>query len=76
VDEDELLSPDEVARILKVNVSVLAYWRKIQAGPDYTRLGRQVVYPARAVREFRHEAAEKASAANPVSIVKPGSAVA
>ncbi len=43
-DPDELLTPAEAARYLKVHRNTLLRWRKERTGPPATRLGRQWRY--------------------------------
>lgn len=42
--EDQLLTIDEVADIVRVPVATLRYWRHLGTGPDSFRIGRGVRY--------------------------------
>jgi predicted DNA-binding transcriptional regulator AlpA len=42
--EDELLTINEVAQILRVPVATLRYWRNLGTGPASFRIGRGVRY--------------------------------
>jgi excisionase family DNA binding protein len=42
----DLLSPDEVAALLRVPVKTLAQWRYLGTGPRYAKLGRHIRYRA------------------------------
>jgi excisionase family DNA binding protein len=48
-DPNDLLTPGEVAEILRVQVSTLQEWRRLKKGPPYTRLGHRTVRYRRAV---------------------------
>lgn len=41
----DLLTPEEVADLLRVPVERLAYWRKQKKGPPFVKVGRAVRYP-------------------------------
>lgn len=43
---DELLTIDEVAAIVRAPVATMRYWRHLGVGPRSFRLGRRVVYRA------------------------------
>ncbi|WP_426325722.1 helix-turn-helix domain-containing protein [Microbacterium sp. E-13] len=40
----DLLTPQEVAEIFRVEVGTLAKWRWQKIGPDYIKIGRMVRY--------------------------------
>lgn len=44
VDEDQLLTTAEVARMLRVSDSTVRYWRHIHVGPPSFRARRHVLY--------------------------------
>jgi hypothetical protein len=46
-DPAELLTPREVAAILKVTVYTLENWRGLRTGPKYTKLGEGIRAPVR-----------------------------
>lgn len=43
-DAFELLSPEDLARLIGVDERTLAVWRSQRRGPDYVKLGRAVFY--------------------------------
>ena len=45
----DLLTPEEVAALLRVTPATLTYWRKRKTGPAYVKVGRKVRYPRLAV---------------------------
>jgi hypothetical protein len=45
--EDDLLTGDEVAKILKVHVASLAAWRSQRRGPKFLKLGELKKSPVR-----------------------------
>ena len=51
-DQFGLLSPDDLAALIGVDVRTIAMWRARGAGPDFVRLGRQVFYRRRDVEEW------------------------
>ncbi len=63
VDPDELLTPDETAKILRQKVQTLAAWRSDGRGPSYMKLGRAVLYPRSEITNWMAG-----------QIVKPGAA--
>ena len=44
VDDDQLLTPDEVREILQVSHSTLEQWRWLGKGPRWLKVGRHVRY--------------------------------
>lgn len=48
----ELLTTNEVAKILRVSKHTLHVWRWQKKGPPYTKIGRQALYPANEVEDF------------------------
>lgn len=53
-DLPDMLTPEDVARHLRVSVNTLKAWRKLGRGPAYTKLG-----PAQNARvRYRREAVE------------------
>lgn len=48
----ELLSPSQVAELLKVTTNTLAIWRFHRRGPSYLKIGRQVRYPLEDIEQF------------------------
>lgn len=53
--DDELLSIDEVAALLRAPVATLRYWRYLGTGPRSFRVGRTVRYWRRDVLAWLHE---------------------
>lgn len=47
-----LLTPHETAGRLRVSESTLAKWRMTGDGPEFTKMGAKVRYPAPAVERF------------------------
>lgn len=43
-DEDDLASPDDVAKYLSIPVRTLAIWRQQGKGPKFYKIGRHVRY--------------------------------
>lgn len=41
--DDDILTLSEVSEILKVSVNTLRWWRQIDTGPRFTKLGRRLV---------------------------------
>jgi predicted site-specific integrase-resolvase len=56
---DELLTPSEVADMLRTGVKTLAYWRHTGYGPAWIPLGRRVTYARSAVTAFLAEQAAR-----------------
>jgi hypothetical protein len=50
---------DQAARILSLSTSTLRSWRRQGRGPRFARLGRRVVYPIAALKEFIGENTEQ-----------------
>ena len=55
---DDLLTPAEVAQIMRSPVSTLRNWRHLGTGPHSFRVGRRVVYRRADVTAWLHEQAE------------------
>jgi predicted site-specific integrase-resolvase len=51
-DDEELWTPEEAARVLKVSVRTLAWWRQKGTGPPYLKAGRFIRYRPSEVREW------------------------
>ena len=51
--DDEGLSPEETAKILKVKPETLAAWRSQGRGPRFRKPGRAVEYTRRFIREYQ-----------------------
>lgn len=49
---ERLLTPDEVADILRTTTGGLKYNRHVGRGPRYVKAGRRVLYPESAISEF------------------------
>jgi len=56
--DDELLTIDEVAEILRVPVATLRYWRHLGTGPVSFKIGRGVRYLRSEVVSWFHEQAK------------------
>jgi predicted DNA-binding transcriptional regulator AlpA len=52
VDPNELISADEVARLLRVKEATLTAWRNQERGPAYLKIGRFVHYRRRDICEW------------------------
>ncbi len=56
--EDELLTLDEVAEILMTSPNTVRWWRQIDTGPDFFKIGRRLYTTVgdlrRWIREQRH----------------------
>jgi len=48
-DEDGVMTPEEVARFLRVPVKTLYTWRYMRVGPPASRVGRHLRYRREAV---------------------------
>lgn len=48
----ELITPADLAALIHVMTSTLAQWRHKGTGPAFTRLGKNIFYPAEKVREW------------------------
>lgn len=55
MDEDEVMTPREVAEVLKVSVDALAHDRYRNTGMPYTRVGRRVRYLRSDVQNYLAE---------------------
>jgi|HubBroStandDraft_6_1064221.scaffolds.fasta_scaffold1670692_1 hypothetical protein len=44
IDPNELISPDETAKLLRVKEATLTAWRNQKRGPAYLKIGRFVHY--------------------------------
>lgn len=55
VKDDDLLTIDEVAEMLRIPVATLRYWRHLGEGPQGFKVGRRVVYWRHAVRHWLQE---------------------
>jgi DNA-binding transcriptional MerR regulator len=53
--EDQLLTIDEVATIVRVPVATLRYWRHLGTGPNSFRIGRSVRYWRTVVYDWLHD---------------------
>lgn len=42
-NDDDILTLSEVSEILKVSVNTLRWWRQLDTGPRFTKLGRRLV---------------------------------
>jgi hypothetical protein len=51
---NDLLTPQEVADIFRVEVQTLAKWRWQKIGPDYIKIGRMVRYHRASVDSIRN----------------------
>ena len=51
-DSDEILTPTEVAELLKVPVATLYAWRHKKTGPRAAEIGRHLRYRRRDVEEW------------------------
>lgn len=49
---DELLTPTEVAALLRTDVRTLANWRYRKQGPTYVRVETSIRYPRSAVESY------------------------
>jgi predicted DNA-binding transcriptional regulator AlpA len=49
------MTPDEVARTLRVSEGTLRNWRSALLGPDFVRIGRVVRYPASDIERYLDE---------------------
>lgn len=54
-DEEELLTFQEVADILKTSENTLRWWRQQQIGPEFFKMGRHLVTTVGDVRRFIRE---------------------
>jgi predicted site-specific integrase-resolvase len=45
VPRDELLTPRQAARKLRVSIDTLKRWRQLGVGPKHVKLGRGIRYP-------------------------------
>ena len=52
IPDDELLTPEQAASILRQQPNTLAAWRHYGRGPRYYKLGRFVGYKARDLRDY------------------------
>lgn len=53
---DTLLTPEEVARFLRISPAELKRWRNAKAGPPFVRLGHRTVrYSQQGLREWLAE---------------------
>lgn len=52
VRDDDLLTIDEVAEMLRIPVATLRYWRHLGDGPQSFKVGRRVVDWRHAVRHW------------------------
>jgi predicted DNA-binding transcriptional regulator AlpA len=59
-DEQELLTPDECAKLLKIKPQTLRFWRIKASGPPYHKIGRRLIRYVRG--EVRAWATEQAAA--------------
>ncbi len=50
--EDELLTLDDVAEILRVPVNTLRWWRQTGTGPSYFKIGRRLFTTVGELRTF------------------------
>ena len=48
----QLLTPEELAELIRVRVGTLAAWRNRRQGPAYVRVGDLIRYPADAVEAW------------------------
>lgn len=48
----ELLTPSEVAKLLKINEITLFRWRKQSKGPPWIQIGRQIRYDKNEIIKF------------------------
>jgi excisionase family DNA binding protein len=51
----ELLTTEDVARLLKIQPATLVDWRHDQRGPRYYRMGRKVRYKLADVRQWQEQ---------------------
>jgi len=49
------LRDHEAAELLSVSTSTLRSWRSQRRGPDYSRLGRRIVYTIESLQRFLRE---------------------
>lgn len=54
-DEEEVLTFNEVAQILRVSPNTLRWWRQTRTGPDFFKLGRRLVTTVGDVRRFMRQ---------------------
>lgn len=54
-DPEDLLTLSEVADILRVPVNTLRWWRQLDTGPDFFKIGRHLVTTVGDVRRFIRE---------------------
>lgn len=50
--EEELLTLDEVAEILRTPVNTVRWWRQLGAGPDFFKIGRRLYTTVGELRRF------------------------
>ncbi|HLZ24559.1 MAG TPA: helix-turn-helix domain-containing protein [Ktedonobacterales bacterium] len=48
----ELLTTKQLAEVLSVSVLTLAEWRRLERGPKFTRLGKNIYYRAEDIRAW------------------------
>jgi predicted DNA-binding transcriptional regulator AlpA len=51
-NDDELLSPSEVAELLHKTEAALGQWRYQRKGPRYVKVGERVFYQRSAIRDY------------------------
>ncbi|MDH2416180.1 helix-turn-helix domain-containing protein [Nocardioides sp. CER19] len=51
-DDDELLTFNEVAEILRVPINTLRWWRQLDQGPRFFKIGRQLRTTVAEVRTY------------------------
>jgi hypothetical protein len=55
VQQDQVLTPADLARRLRVHPQTVHNWRFTGKGPDYFRLGRSVFYALDSVEEWERQ---------------------
>jgi hypothetical protein len=48
----DALTPEELGKIINIQISTLAKWRSEGHGPAHLKVGRRVMYPADAVQSW------------------------
>jgi phage terminase Nu1 subunit (DNA packaging protein) len=69
IDPDAALNESQAAEFLGVSVRTLQAWRVRGGGPTYTKMGRLVRYPRRALAVFQESNAREST-----TVAAPGGA--
>jgi predicted site-specific integrase-resolvase len=58
--QDELLLPEEAAKLLRVSVATLKDWRYLGVGPAYIRVGQRPRYDRRDLQRYKDDQRQEA----------------